>query len=467
MTGRSTAGMHAFLFADLRGYTQFAATRGDRAAAELLDRYRTLVREQVARHAGAEVRTEGDSFYILFTSVSEAVQCALAIATAARQASLDDPALPLNVGIGVHFGETVDTAEGSVGSAVNMASRLASAAGPNEVLVSDVVRSLLGGSAEIRTVRAGARRLKGFAEPVLVFQALPAEGLVLSPRARRLRPNVPIAIGAVVALVTVGLVLASNLGAARPTPSLSPPGASASTTPVPTARPFDNGLMEPGQYAARDFAPNVDLQLADEWCGGPPHTQSQNNQFTGPDSLYLWTPGMAGSAIAPIAGEQCAGRQIAADAGYLELNHVEQVYAPTACDDGATRSIGGSWNALTDYLTSRPGTSVTNRASATFGGVVGVGFDVHVDQGTVCLSSGAPVRAILAFPTTVVDVSGASRVAAVWWGEGQYLRIWVVDVDGRLVVATIGHEGSSEPLSRGLLEKVYRVIQKLRFVPTS
>jgi class 3 adenylate cyclase len=459
--------MHAFLFADLRGYTQFAATRGDRAAAELLDRYRTLVRDQVARHAGAEVRTEGDSFYILFTSVSEAVQCALAIATAARQASLDDPALPMSVGIGVHFGETVDTAEGSVGSAVNLASRLASAAGPNEVLVSEVVRSLTRTATDLRTTSIGRRRLKGFAEPVEVFRALPAEGLVISPRARRLRPNVLIGTGAIVALATVGLVLASNRGAAGPTASPSPSGASASTTPVPTARPFGNGVMEPGQYVARDFVPNVDLQLADEWCGGPPHTQSQNNQFTGPDSLYWWTPGMAGSAIAPIAGDPCVGRQTAADAGYLELNHVEQVYALTACDDGATRSIGGSWDALTDYLTSRPGTSVTNRASATFGGVIGVGFDVHVDQGTVCPSSGAPVRAVLAFPTTVVDASGASRVAAVWWGEGQYLRIWVVDVDGRLVVATLGHEGSSEPLDRAFIDRAYRVTQSLRFLAAS
>jgi hypothetical protein len=301
----------------------------------------------------------------------------------------------------------------------------------------------------------------------VVYRALPAEGLVVSARPGRLRPLVLVGAAAMVALATIGLVLASNLGAVRPTASPSLSVASASATPVPAARPFANGVMEPGQYVARVFVPNLDLQLADEWCGGPRHNQLQNNQFTGPDSLYLWTPGMAGSAIAPIAGEPCAGRQTAADAGYLELNHVEQVYAPTACADGATRSIGGSWDALVEYLTSRPGTSITNRGSDTFGGVVGEGFDVHVDKGTACSSSGAPVRAVLAFPTTILDVTGASRVAAVWWGEGQYLRIWVVDVDGRLVVVTIGHEGSSEPLNRDFLDRVYRVIRTIRFLPTS
>jgi class 3 adenylate cyclase len=466
--------MHAFLFADLRGYTQFAATRGDRAAAELLERYRALVREQVAGHAGAEVRTEGDSFYILFASVSEAVQCALAIAAAARQASLDDPALPMNVGIGVHFGETVDTAEGSVGSAVNLASRLASVAGPNEVLVSQVVRSLIGTATDVRTTSAGRRRLKGFAEPVEVFRAFPADAtLVRRRRAIGVR-GVPLpvilgGIGAAVALlVTVVWVGAGGLNGSAVTPTGTELAASPSASPASTGeRAFVGGHMDPGTYVDSEFSPNVRIQLADEWCGGIRHNQLQDYVRPGPDGLYLWTPGAAGAAIAPIAGDPCVGRQTANDAGYLALNHVEQVYAPTACDDGATHSIGRSWDVLVDYLTSRPGTSVTNRASATFGGVVGVGFDLHVDRGTVCPSSGAPLRAVLAYPTTVVDQAGLSRVVPVWWGEGQYLQVWVVDVEGRLVVAILGHEGSSEPLNRVFIDKAYRVIQSLRFLPAS
>jgi class 3 adenylate cyclase len=462
--------MHAFLFADLRGYTQFAATRGDRAAAQLLDRYRSLVRDQVARHAGAEVRTEGDSFYILFASVSEAVQCALAIAAAARQASLDDPDFPLNVGIGVHFGETVDTAEGSVGSAVNLASRLASAAGPNEVLVSDVVRSLTRTSSDIRTTSAGRRRLKGFAEPVEVFRASTMDATpVRRRRAMGVRAiGLPVLLGgigaAVVLVVTAVWIGTGGLNRSAVTPTGTELAASPSPSPASTGeRAFVEGDMGPGTYVDSEFIPNVRIQLADEWCGGFGHRQLQD-VHTGPDGLYLWTPGAAGSAIAPIAGDPCAGRQTADDAGYLALNHVEQVYGPTACDDGKTRSIGRSWDALVDYLTSRQGTSVTNRTSATFGGVVGVGFDLHVDQGTVCSSSGAPLRAVLAYPTTVVE-QGLSGVAPVWWGEGQYLRIWIVDVDGRLVVAVLGHEGSSEPLDRAFIDKAYRVTPSLRFLP--
>ena len=69
----------AFLFSDLRDYTSFVEAKGDAAAARLLRDYRTLVRREVARHDGAEVKTEGDSFYVVFDAPSVALDCAVAI----------------------------------------------------------------------------------------------------------------------------------------------------------------------------------------------------------------------------------------------------------------------------------------------------------------------------------------------------------------------------------------------------
>jgi hypothetical protein len=431
------------------------------------------VREQVARHSGAEVRTEGDSFYILFTSVSEAVQCALGIATAARQASLDDPALPINVGIGVHFGETVDTAEGSVGSAVNLAARLASAAGPNEVLVSDVVRSLLRGTPEVRTVALGTRRLKGFSEPVAVYRATPADGaLSAARRRRRLGPFArPVLLGALGGALALVLAVAWVGTGGLTGPKTAPTGTQLSQSASPSTSPsapgevaFREGLLEPGTYVDRDFIPNVRLELVDEWCGGL-STVRRLTTKPGPDLFYMFAPGA--DILQDVAGDPCASSQREPDAGFLSLNRVAQVYGPTACEDGVTRSIG-SWDALVQYLTSLPGTSVSNRASASFGDVLGVGFDLHVDAGTVCLQSGAPTRAVLVFPATTIDrVAGQRRVAPVWWGEGQYIRLWVVDVDGQLVVGSLGHELSSEPVSRAFSDKAFRVVQSLRFLPSS
>ena len=469
--------MHAFLFADLRGYTEFAATRGDRAAADLLGRYRSLVRDQVARHAGAEVRTEGDSFYILFVSVSEAVQCALAIAAAAREASLDDPALPMNVGIGVHFGETVDTAEGSVGSAVNLAARLASAAGPNEVLVSDVVRSLLRGATDVRTASAGSRRLKGFGQPIPVFRAIGGDAIGLSGTGRRrVSPRAGlVAGGAAVALVVIGILWASGLvgGVPAPSTSLGPagsgtptPGNSASETAASTPLAFKVGPLEPGQYVDQRFVPSVSIEVDEGWCGG--FFAFMLATVPGPDTFYMYWPGTPTGGAAAVFGNPCVGGERDEDAGSVALYNVELVYGPTACEDGVTRSVEGSWNALVEYLTAIPGTSATGRVSASLGGAVGVAFDLHVDVAAPCAQSGAPVRAVLAFPTTVIErATGRARVQARWFGEGQYLRVWVVDVEGQLVVAVLTRDGSTTPPSTAFTRKAYPVIDTLRFLPSS
>jgi class 3 adenylate cyclase len=105
-----------FLFADLRGYTDFVEQRGAAAAASLLTQYRALAREQIGRFGGAEIKTEGDSFYVVFDSVSSAVRCGLAITTAA--AAADES---IRVGIGVHAGETIEADGGYVGSPGNIA----------------------------------------------------------------------------------------------------------------------------------------------------------------------------------------------------------------------------------------------------------------------------------------------------------------------------------------------------------
>jgi len=88
---KAPATTRAFLFSDLRDYTSYVEAKGDTAAARLLKDYRTLVRREVARHEGAEVKTEGDSFYVVFETPSSAVECAVTILRAAEIRSAKDP----------------------------------------------------------------------------------------------------------------------------------------------------------------------------------------------------------------------------------------------------------------------------------------------------------------------------------------------------------------------------------------
>jgi ABC-type branched-subunit amino acid transport system substrate-binding protein len=222
-TSRPTAGSptRGFLFSDLRDYTRYLETHGAADAAALLVRYRTLVRTAVAKHDGAEIKTEGDSFYVVFPAVSQAVLCGLAIIDAAAGGTTDADARPIPAGIGIHAGETVETPDGYVGAAVNIAARICAIAGPGEVLVSDTVRALAQTVLPVAFEPRGRRTLKGVAEPLAVF-AVARTAAAWAPQRRRATRRRRLLMGAIslaLALVAAGAAWIAT----RPPPGL-PPG---------------------------------------------------------------------------------------------------------------------------------------------------------------------------------------------------------------------------------------------------
>jgi class 3 adenylate cyclase/streptogramin lyase len=175
----ASAGTNGFLFCDLRGYTAFVEHHGDQAAADLLATYRSLVRTVIAEHAGAEIKTEGDSVYVVFPAASAAVEAGLGIVAAAAEAS--SKTSPIRVGVGIHAGETVATTEGLVGGAVNIAARVCAKAQAGEVLVTDTVRALTRTYLPYRYTGLGTQQLKGIAGGIPLYRV---EAVPSSARAR-------------------------------------------------------------------------------------------------------------------------------------------------------------------------------------------------------------------------------------------------------------------------------------------
>ena len=141
------------LFTDIVGSSEKAASVGDRAWRELLERHHAVVRRQLTRFRGVEVDTAGDGFFASFDGPARAIRCACAIVEAV-------PELGLEVRAGVHTGEC-ELANGKVaGIAVHTGARVASLAQPEEVLVSSTVKDLVAGS-EIVFEDRGSHELKG------------------------------------------------------------------------------------------------------------------------------------------------------------------------------------------------------------------------------------------------------------------------------------------------------------------
>lgn len=155
----------SFLFSDLRGYTAFTELYGDQAANEVVTEYRLLVRAEIKRTAGHEVKTEGDSFFVVFESARSALDCALGIQRLTAEHTARQPHRPIRVGIGVHTGEPIVEHGDYIGLAVNIASRLASNAEPGQTVISEIVRALLPSTDLPPMTEREGLKLKGIDQP--------------------------------------------------------------------------------------------------------------------------------------------------------------------------------------------------------------------------------------------------------------------------------------------------------------
>jgi class 3 adenylate cyclase len=141
------------LFTDIVGSTERAAALGDKRWHDLLRQHDRLVRRELDRHRGREVKTIGDGVLATFDGPARGIGCARAICEQAH-------ALGIEVRAGLHSGE-VELRNGDVGGiAVHIGARVANMAGPGEVLVSGTVKDLVVGSG-LEFKDRGTHSLKG------------------------------------------------------------------------------------------------------------------------------------------------------------------------------------------------------------------------------------------------------------------------------------------------------------------
>ena len=141
------------LFTDIVRSTERAAQLGDRVWRDLLAEHDRLVRAQIERHQGREVKSLGDGFLATFDGPGRGIRCARAAIDAARE-------LGLELRAGLHTGECELTDGDVAGIAVHIGARVGASAGPGEVLVSSTVKDLVAGSG-FEFADRGAHTLKG------------------------------------------------------------------------------------------------------------------------------------------------------------------------------------------------------------------------------------------------------------------------------------------------------------------
>src|SRR5688572_4011601 len=169
-------GTITFVFTDIEGSTRLVQQLGEAFPALLADHHR-LLRESFAAHGGVEVMTEGDSFFVVFTSAPAAVRAAVAAQQAVAGHEWPGGA-EVKVRMGLHTGEGLKVGDNYGGIDVHRGARISAAGHGGQIIISNTTRALVEGALPGGTslVDLGDHRLKDIEMPERLIQ-ISIEGL--------------------------------------------------------------------------------------------------------------------------------------------------------------------------------------------------------------------------------------------------------------------------------------------------
>ena len=228
----------AILHADVVGFSRLMG-QDEAGTHQALGELRRAVDPLITEHGGRIVGTAGDSLLADFSSVVDALSCAIEMQRAAR--TINDPIPPerrLELRIGVNLGDVIVEGDNIFGDGVNIAARLEGLAQPGTVCISQTVYDQVRNKLDLAYRPLGSHRVKNIAEPVRAYAVgVPST----APRIRGGRPLLIAGAGAVTLAIAALMAWALYAGAGRTLLGLIAP-----SKPVEVAT-----LAAPGHLAGR------------------------------------------------------------------------------------------------------------------------------------------------------------------------------------------------------------------------
>jgi adenylate cyclase len=175
----------AILAADIAGYSALMGADEARTVSDLKG-HQSVVLPMVGDFGGRIIDTAGDGILAEFSSVVNAVECAVAIQqTMAERNTVVEPARRMQFRIGINLGDIIYDSERIFGDGINIAARLEGIAEPGGICVSAKVRDEIDGKINFAYQDLGDRQLKNIARPVRAYgirlDAAPAEPAAAQP----------------------------------------------------------------------------------------------------------------------------------------------------------------------------------------------------------------------------------------------------------------------------------------------
>ncbi|MEE2761335.1 MAG: adenylate/guanylate cyclase domain-containing protein [Pseudomonadota bacterium] len=170
----------AVMFTDIVGSTAMTQNLGDAAAQEVVRTHNRIVRAALTSYQGREVKHTGDGIMASFVNTTQAVEAAIYIQRKTFRDNASNPSVPLGIKIGINAGEPIVEDDDLFGTTVQLAARIVDKAANYQIFVSETVRGICQGKT-INLQSRGTREMKGFKEPISIFEAIWRTGAELAP----------------------------------------------------------------------------------------------------------------------------------------------------------------------------------------------------------------------------------------------------------------------------------------------
>jgi len=166
----------AILSADVEGYSRLMRD-DEEATIQRLTTYRTTMTAMIQQYRGRVVDAPGDNLLAEFTSVVDAVNCAVEIQRelAERNAELPEERR-MKYRIGVNLGDVFEEGERIYGDGVNIAARMESLAEGGGICISGTVYDAIESKIGLEYESLGEQEVKNIAKPVRVYRVLSFPG---------------------------------------------------------------------------------------------------------------------------------------------------------------------------------------------------------------------------------------------------------------------------------------------------
>jgi TolB-like protein/class 3 adenylate cyclase len=161
----------AVLAADVAGYSRLIGADEEATLARLRAVRGDLIDRKIADNRGRIVKTTGDGLLVEFSSVVDALRCAIEVQAGVSQRNAAVPAdRRIEWRIGINVGDIVVEDGDIFGDGVNVAARLEGLAEPGGICISARVQEDASGRFDLAFEDMGEQQLKNIARPVRVYR---------------------------------------------------------------------------------------------------------------------------------------------------------------------------------------------------------------------------------------------------------------------------------------------------------